>query len=241
MKILKYIFTLIAVGIISFVLFGFVMYMKQPNPPKTILKIDGNEWNISNEFHEFNTEFWGKDDDKLVFNNQSDLKEAVTLNSNLVPSEHKKDGYVTMSVKVPGNFDLLADDAVFGFQIGEVNASENEQLILGLNGTGEIIVVNGELEPLVEEKVKGGKYFTNNSSEEEIELSFHYYKNPYGWVLFFNAKNEKESIGKIVNYIPFEKLNSLDKELSLIAFNPSKKGKLWFKDWSIQNDWTPND
>jgi len=145
-----------------------------------------------------------------------------------------------MSVKVPSDFDLLADDAVFGFQIGEVNATEKNQLLLGLNGKGEIVVVDGNLEPLVEEKVKNGKSFTHKTSEE-VELSFHYYQNPYGWVLFLKAKNEKESIGATINHIPFEKLNSMDKELSLIAFNPSKKGKLWFKDWSIQNDWTPND
>ena len=227
-------------ALISFVLFGFVIFMSQPSPPAKILKISGIEWSMNSEFHEFNEKYWEKEDDKLVFNNQSHVKSAVTLNSNLIPSEHKKEGYVTMSVKVPSNFDLLADDAVFGFQIGEINATEKDRLVLGLNGKGEIVAVDGNLEPLLEEKVKNGKPFIN-SSLEEIELSFHYYKNPYGWVLFLRAKSEKESTGMMINHIPFEKLNSVDKELSLIAFNPSKKGELWFRDWTIQNDWTPND
>jgi len=74
-------------GLLSFVLFGFVMFMSQPYPPA---KISGIEWSMDSEFHEFNDEYWEKEDEKLVFNNQSAIKSAVTLNSNLIPSEHIK-------------------------------------------------------------------------------------------------------------------------------------------------------
>ena len=176
----------------------------------------------------------------MVFNNQSTSKEKVSLYSNSIPSEHKKNGYITSSVIVPGEFDALADNAIFGFQIGEKSADQKDQLVIGLNGKGEVVAMNGALEDLEKEQFK--KYEDGDlAGSKEVKLSFHYYKNPYGWIIFFRAIGENNRIATHINYIPFEKLNDQNKELSLFIYNPNQEGKLWFKEWNIQNDWTPND
>ncbi len=240
MKNLKYIFIGIVAMISLFIMFGFARFATLPSPPIELVKIADSNWNLDSEFHKIKKEFWQKENDKLVFNNTSDQKEKALLYSELIPSEHKKDGYITTSVTIPANFNELADDCIFGFQLGEKNAEPDEQLLLGLNGNGELTVSDGELNPLTAEKITASNRFSIDCCEE-VKLAFHYYKNPTGWVLFLRAKAGEEQIGTVINHIPYEKLNAANKELSLFAYNPSQKSKIWFKDWKIQNDWTPND
>lgn len=240
MKALKYIAIGISVLVLIFVSSGFILYMSWTSPPMATFKISGEGWNLNSEFHEGNLDFWKKEGDKLVFNNQTSEKELMTLHSNALPSEHKKQGYITTKLLVSSDFDTMPDDCILGIQIGEKNADEKEQLVFGINGKGELIALDGNLDPLEGEKISFVKNLKGNCCSE-TELSLHYYRNPRGWIVFFGAKNEQESTGFSINHIPFDKLNSENKALSLLAFNPSQKGKIWFKDWEIQNDWTPND
>ncbi|MGB1241871.1 MAG: hypothetical protein ACPG49_05080 [Chitinophagales bacterium] len=224
--------------IFTFILLGFVTFMSQPNPPIETLKISGEKWELKSEFHELNPDFWEKKGGKLIFNNQTTEKQRATLHTNALPSEQKKKGYITTSVKVSAN-DLIEKEAIVGIQIGERTAKGKNQLVMGINGEGEIVVLDGNLKPLMREKVKVGKKLEGNM--EEMELSFHYYANPKGWIVFFQAKNENGRSGATINHIPFEKLDSENKEVSLVAYNPSQKGEVSFEDWKLQNDWTPND
>lgn len=248
MKIIQYI--ILGVGTLFglVILSGFVWFMSQPTPPEAIVKISGSDWNMDSEFHNLDKTFWSKEGDKLVFENLTNEKHNVLLYASDLPSENKKPGYITASVKISGAFDAIDDEAIWGFQLGEREATNgtNDQnhLIMGVNGKGEVVVVNGELASLKDEKIK--RFNDNLDCDEELELSFHYYQNPYGWVIFFKAQAQDDACksGATINYIPFEKLDSDDKDLSLFVYNPSGNStdeKIWFKDWRIQNDWTPND
>jgi len=224
--------------IFTFILLGFVTFMSQPYPPVEILKISDKEWSLDSEFHELNAEFWGKADGKLTFNNQTTDKQLVTLHTNALPSEQKKKGYLTTSVKASIN-DLAEEEAIVGIQIGESAAKGKDKILMGVNGAGEIVVLDGDMKPLAREKVKFGEKLEGNM--DEVKLSFHYYRNPKGWIVFFQAKNENGRSGATINHIPSEKLDSKNKHVSLVAYNPSQKGQISFEDWKLQNDWTPND
>ncbi len=152
----------------------------------------------------------------------------------------KNKGILQPNYSFSSDFDTMPDDCILGIQIGGKNADEKEQLVVGIDGKGQLVVLDGNLEPLEEERVSSVKNLKGDCCSE-TELSFHYYRNPKGWILFFGAKNEQESAGISINHIPFDKLGSENKEISLVAFNPSQKGEIWFKNWEIQNDWTPND
>ncbi len=240
MKVLKIVLISISSLFLALVLLSFAYYISQPSAPETIIKMSNQEWDLEKEFPDLDQKNWTKESDLLVFKNQSVDKRKVTLYSNSIPSEHKKKGYLTTSVKVPGGFKSIADDCIFGFQIGEKNADERDHIFMGVNGKGEVVGLDGTLNRLQEEKMKIYKKGILADSKE-VTLKFHYYKNPYGWIIFFNADNGTEGIATHINYIPFEKLNNKNKELSLVVYNPSQEGKLWFKEWNIQNDWTPND
>ncbi|MGE0560986.1 MAG: hypothetical protein AB7O47_04175 [Flavobacteriales bacterium] len=217
--------------------FLFVWIFFWPSPPDKIIKITNNEIDIENEFHEINSQYWYKDDGKLVFNNLTSIKQKVSLYTDKLPSEKKKIGYITSNVIISGSF---AKDCILGFEIGEKNGRDENHIIMGVSGDGEIKILNGDLEPLIEEEISYGPNTLNQC--REINLSFYYYKNPYGWVIFFGAKgNDGIRNGASINYVPYDKLDSENKEISLVVYNPSNKGKIWFKNWEIQNDWTPND
>jgi len=239
MKILKIILITIGSVFLAFVLLGFAYFISLPSPPKAITKIANEEWNFKKEFPSLDEENWTKENDLLVFKNQSADKKKVTLYSSSIPSEFKKKGYITTSVTVSGGFKSIADDCIFGIQIGEKGADQRDQIFMGLNGKGEAVILDGTLNRLQGEKIKD--YNGKLTDSEEATLKFHYYRNPYGWIIFFSAHNGKNRVGTHINHIPVEKLDARYKELSLVVYNPSQEGKLWFKDWNIQNDWTPND
>lgn len=241
MKAIKYI--LIGLGSLLGVYLVLLLFSFSTPAPQEIIKISGNNWDLNTEFHKIDTQFWKQKDGKLNFNNQSDSKQVVTLFSKQLPSEHKKNGYITTRVSMPGNFDLIGNQSIFGFQIGEKGTPQKDHIILALNGAGETVVLNGDMEALTDEKINTSSHTSGNCGEEII-LNFHYYNNPYGWIIYFNwySISDDDCRGRsMVNYIPFNKLNDADKELSLIVFNPSQNGDIWFKDWRILNDWTPND
>lgn len=237
---LKIILKSILVLFLGFILVGFVYFAMQPSKPEVISKISNDE-NLISEFHEINIDSWKNEGGVLKFSNNTPTKQKVTLKTSLLPSEKKKKGYITTSVKVSSNFEELPDDAIIGFQLGEENSSEENQLMMGVNGKGEIVVLDGEMNELMDESIKLGDRMEMCSSE--MTLSFHYYKNPDGWILFFTAKNDDSPCwtSATINKIPISKLNDPNKEISLLVYNPSQEGELWFYDWKVWNDWTPND
>ncbi len=242
MKIFKNVlFGIAAIPMLYLFVLG-IYFLNQPSAPAAVLKISGTDWELAETFHDFKPEFWEKKEGQLFFNNQSPKKEKVTLFTEKIPSEDKKKGYVTMSVELPGDFAAIADDAKFGFQIGEKDLPEKEQIFIGLNGKGRVLVTDGNFDALSEGKVKiKDRKKDSKQLQEAIKLSLHYYRNPKGWVFFFSTNGGTKYRGGIVYDIPVEKFDSEDKAISLVAFNPSQKGELWFKNWTIQNDWTPND
>ncbi len=223
-----------------------IYFLFQPNVPEEVSKIAGADWDLSKEFHALDLDYWEKKEDRLLFNSQSTKKEKAQLYSRLIPSEHKKKGYIKMSVKVPGHFDLLADDALYGFQIGEEGTMDKDQIFMGLNGKGDVFLSDGNFEILETEDVSiNNRNISQKNLGETLDFSLHYYRNPKGWIFYFRISDGTESraggVTYIINRIPAEKFDEQNKVISLVAFNPSQKGELWFKDWTIQNDWTPND
>ncbi len=212
---------------------------EQPSPPVAILKISGQDWELPSEFKQYNNDCWEKKQDSLFFNNRSRHKQSVSLYTAELASEHKKRGFVTTKVKTFGQFDLLEDDAMFGFQLGEKDAPDSEKLFLGVNGKGEVLVLDGNFKKLRNEQITKGKPLNGNCCET-TELYFYYAKHANYWQLFFGANNKEVESYAAVNYIPYKKLDDPNKELSLVVYNPSREGEIWFKDWYILNDWTPN-
>lgn len=229
---LSLIITLTGISIVIYIIFITLF----PNAPKKIIKIMDDNVKLTSEFHEIDPLFWYKEGDKLIFNNQTNKKQKVSLYTNELPSEKKKIGYVTSNVVVSGYLD---QDCIVGFIIGEKNARDENLIFMGVNGKGKIEILNGNLKPLTEERIS---YGPNNLKQcKELNLSFYYYKNPYGWIIYFGAKGHDISNGACINEVPYEKLNSEQKQISLVVYNPNQKGAIWFKQWEIQNDWAPND
>ena len=245
MKVIKW----LAIIFGLFVLFCALLFIaywtnnSQPTPSPSVFF--GTESYNKLTGHNYDADQWKFVDGRMEFINGTSVKGRVKLCSDDLPSEKKKKGYITTKVTMTGNFNELPKEAIFGFQIGNKNAPDDKQLIIGVNGDGEIATLTGNLTALTKEKLFcRSKLIKTEDFYDKIDLNLHYYRNPYGWVLFFSAKDKNKKFraaGGFLNYIPYEKLSSGEKEISLIAFNPTDSGKIWFKDWEIYNDWTPND
>jgi hypothetical protein len=206
-------------------------------PPQKLVKIVNSKNDLLSEYNNIDTSFWYQDGDYLVFNNQTNTKQKVTLFTNKLPSEKKKIGRITTGVIFSGNLDK---DCIVGFQIGKLGSKEEEQYVVGMNGKGEIVTLNGLLEPLTDELISKGPNIVD--PKKEAWLSLFTLGNPNGGIIQFSAKNRNAvGNGTSVQNVPKEILMSNEKEISLVVYNPNQKGNISFTQWEIQNDWTPND
>ena len=237
MEILKTFLTILLVLGILIVSLPFVFFALQPFSPEVISKMTDKDWDLKTEFQGVNLTDWAKVDGKLVYLNKSNKFGELTLKTTLIPSEKKKLGYITSSVITNGKLAMLPKDGFMGFRLGEECAEKESQILMGVDGRGDLVVMDGNRKDL-KISTRGSKMKEVN---EETKLSFHYYKNPYGWIIFFNKQQGGVSETATINHIPYSNLNDLEKDFSLIVYNPTQQGEAWFKDWEIQNDWTPND
>ena len=178
--------------------------------------------------------------DRLLFNNATPTKQQIVLFPSLLPSEKKKPGYITASIDLAAEFDQIDQETFIGLQIEELDEEQTGQLFMGINGAGEIQVLDGKFNPLKDETIETNGDL-NLNAQDELTLSFHYYQNPDGWVLYMELSNDDNKVTSIINHIPFEKLDFPAKGIALVVKNPGQKGKIWFNNWKIWNDWTPND
>lgn len=229
---------------VGFIVCGFVMFAMMPTPPAQLNLIDfSNDSLLTDSYISLNANKWAVNNKELHFINKSAKKEKATVFTNELPSENLKKGYVTSSVVLKTDLENIAEDAIIGFELGERNSKDSEKLLFGINGSGKVVYLDGNRASLKNEKIK---VFQEEKEicDGEVKLSFHYYENPTGWVLFFRLKSLTDpecTIGATINNIPFDKLNDPTKQLSLSIYNPSSKGEISFSDWQIQPDWTPND
>lgn len=52
--------------------------------------------------------------------------------------------------------------------------------------------------------------------KEETKLSFHYYVNPYGWIIFFDKEGGGINQGVTINHIPYS--NSAILQINNVTF-----------------------
>jgi len=220
---------------------GFLLLFPPSPDPVEILLNENNKQD--NSYYTLNEKYWKIKNNSLLFIGGTELKQEVQVYSQNLPGKNKKPGYITSKVTIDLNQNFSDSLSVFGFQLGGADAVEEDQLIMGINTNGDVKVCDGNLNKLSDEKVKiyPKKINTKNNS---VTISFHYYRNPFGWVVFcsiYDATDPEINSQIIINNIPVKKLSSYNKKLSLIAFDPSGLGAILFSDWQIQKNWTPND
>ena len=239
----------VALAVSMMAIVGAIVYFSlQSNPSKEEVYLSDNIVDWKSQFVTTDDSKWNVRGDKIFFFDSIASIGRLTLFTDEIPTEGKKPNRLTASVLVSGDFDKELKDIFYGFELGNKGALNQNKIIFGVNGLGQFIALDGDGKEL--KKVAFNPNCDMNKDRtglytKEVSLTFTLMGNPHGWILFYGIHNETDSEGyqyeNFINLIPKSVFSAETRELSLVAFNPIKDGKVWFKDLKVQNDWTPKD
>jgi hypothetical protein len=249
----RYIFILVIGGLFIMFMFWVSRFFIEPNPS---ILIGNDNFEISNFSYVNGEEYWFHKNEQLFFTDPDSSVGIITVYTDSLPSEEKKPGRLIVSVRLPRNFNNINPECLFGLRIGNKTAPNSKKIFIGLNGEGLIQALNGNLRELdagIEKSFHARATFSKaplhipyESGLNYITLTLKFDRNPNGWIVFGsfrdNLKENKRDFHMVkLNKVPYDYLNSVSKEISLIAYNPSAINHVWFKDWIVYNDWAPVD